>query len=426
MQRLPQIRLIPSVEGEKVMNKIPVTIPYFTEDEENAVIKVLQSGWVAQGPVVGKFEEAIAKHENVGYGVATTSCTTALHLAMVSSGMKEGMDVFAPAFTFVATVNTIVESGATPILIDICQNTYNIDTNRILEKIQNDYEEKQGKLVNRETGNTLWGIIPVHQFGLCCDILEINRIAKEYNLIVIEDAACALGAKVGEVHEGGFGNTSCISFHPRKSITTGEGGMVLTDNEELAKKMKELRSHGNSVSADSRHQGKGFLLPEYNEAGYNYRMTDVQAAIGLAQTEKLNTIIEEKRRRANLYNSLIGKILPEFTTPYTPRNYYHTYQSYVCMLNAKAMGLKNVEEGGKYRNNLLNELENIGIATRQGTHAVHMLGYYKKRFGFKPDDLPNAYACDRLSITLPLYVQMTDEDQQYVVETIRSTIDKMR
>ena len=163
------------------MKKIPVTIPYFTDDEENAVIKVLQSGWVAQGPVVGEFENAIAKYEGVGYGVATTSCTTALHLAMVSLGMKKGMDVFAPAFTFVATVNTIVESGATPVLIDICQNTYNIDTNKIIEKIKNCYEKKQGKLVNNQTGNVLWGIVPVHQFDFA--VIYQKLIVSQKNII---------------------------------------------------------------------------------------------------------------------------------------------------------------------------------------------------------------------------------------------------
>ena len=202
--------------------------------------------------------------------------------------------------------------------------------------------------------------------------------------------------------------------------------MVLTDDEALAKKMKELRSHGSSVSADARHSGKGFLLPEFNEAGYNYRMTDIQAAVGLAQIKKIDYILEEKRKRSQIYNLLIAEKLPELIVPYVPTDYYHTYQSYVCMLNYKALGLKSVEEGGEYRNNLLDELENIGIATRQGTHAVHTLGYYKNRFGFKPDDLPNAYACDRLSITLPLYVQMTDEEQEYVVKTIRSVIDKNR
>ena len=271
--------------------------------------------------------------------------------------------------------------------------------------------------------NILWGIVPVHEFGLCCDIHEINRIASEYSLKVIEDAACALGAKIGETHQGGFGNPSCISFHPRKSITTGEGGMIMANDEAMAKRMKELRTHGSTISADARHKGKGFLLPEFNEAGYNYRMTDIQAAVGMAQVEKLDWIIAEKQRRASLYNQLIGELLPEFIVPHVPEGYYHTYQSYVCMLDLGKLGLSSVAEGGEYRNTLLQKLEDLGIATRQGTHAVHMLGYYRNRFGYRPEDYPTAYACDHLSITLPLYVQMSDADQEYVIKTIRETID---
>lgn len=405
------------------MRKIPVTIPYFTDDELKEVGKVLDSGWVAQGPTVAKFEAAIAEHECVKHGVAVTSCTTALHLVMAAMGLTSGMDAIAPSFTFVATANAIVQTGATPVLVDIQQETFNIDVEKLRVKIESDYEKQGGKLVNKETGNVLWGIVPVHEFGLCCDIIKVNELAKEYNLKVVEDAACALGAKIGDVHEGAFGNPSCISFHPRKSITTGEGGMVLTDDDALAKRMKELRTHGSTVSADARHQGKGFLLPEFNEAGYNYRMTDIQAAIGLAQAEKFEYIIEEKRKRAARYNELIKEQLPEFITPTVPEGYYHTYQSYVCMLDIKKLGISSTAEGGEFRNQLLQKLEDLGIATRQGTHAVHMLGYYKNRFGYKPEDLPNAYACDHLSITLPLYIQMTDDDQDYVVKTIREVLD---
>lgn len=407
------------------MRKIPVTIPYFTEREQEEVTKVLASGWVAQGPKVAEFEKVIAAHEGVAEGVATTSCTSALHLAMVAEGMTSGMDVIAPAFTFVATENAIVETGATPVLVDIHQETFNIDTEKVRELIQKEYIEQDGRMINKKTQNVLWGIVPVHEFGLCCDILEINKIAERYRLKVIEDAACALGARIGNVHQGGFGNTSCISFHPRKSITTGEGGMILTDNAVLAKRMRELRTHGSTVSADARHKGKGFLLPEFNEAGYNYRMTDIQGAVGLAQAEKLDDIINEKRRKAELYNRMITENLPEFIVPFVPQGYFHTYQSYVCMLDYKKLNLSTVAEGEEYRNSLLQKLEDIGIATRQGTHAVHMLGYYKNRFGYVPEDYPNAYACDHLSITLPLYIQMTDEDQRYVVDTIRKVIDNI-
>lgn len=407
------------------MSNIPVTIPYFTDDEAKAVEKALASGWVAQGPMVAKFEEAIASHEGIGYGVATTSCTSALHLAMVAKGLKAGMDAIVPAFTFVATANAVVETGATPIFVDIYRETFNINIENLEDILKNQYEKKGDSYINKKTGNTLWGIVPVHEFGLCCNINKVNELAKQYQIQVVEDAACALGAMVSGTHQGAFGNPSCVSFHPRKSITTGEGGMVLTDDAALAKRMKELRTHGSTVSADARHQGKGFLLPEFNEAGYNYRMTDIQGAIGLEQVKKLDYIIEEKIKRAALYNELIKAQLPELITPMVPEGYFHTYQSYVCMLDIEKLGLTSIKEGGEFRNILLQRLEDKGIATRQGTHAVHMLGYYRNTYGYVPEDYPNAYACDHLSITLPLYIQMSDEEQRLVVQTMREEIDAM-
>lgn len=407
------------------MKKIPVTKPYFTEDELSLVKEVLDSNWVAQGPRVAEFEKKIASHEGIAEGVATTSCTAALHLAMKAQGMQEGMDAIAPAFTFVATENAIVETGATPVMVDIRRETFNIDPEKTEQLIKNGYIWENGKLHNKITGNVLWGIVPVHEFGLCCEIHKINEIAKCYNLQVIEDAACALGARIGEVHQGGFGNTSCISFHPRKSITTGEGGMILTEDAELAKRLRELRTHGSTVSADAREKGNGFLLPEFHEAGYNYRMTDIQGAIGLAQAEKLDFIIAEKRKSASVYHNLISERLPEFITPTEPSGYFHTYQSYVCMLDLAALGMEDIKSGGVYRNELLQRLEEKGIATRQGTHAVHMLGYYRERFGYAPEVFPNAYACDQLSITLPLYIGITQEEQAYVVDSIREIIDEI-
>ena len=404
------------------MRKIPVTVPFFTEEESAMAAEALASGWVAQGPRVAEFEKQIACHEGVKEGVATTSCTTALHLAMVAQGMKEGMDALVPAFTFVATANAVVMTGATPVFVDVHQETYNIDSEKLRQTIEANYREQSGRMINKKNGNVLWGIVPVHEFGLCCEIDKVNEIAKQYQLQIIEDAACALGAMVNGVHQGGFGNTSCISFHPRKSITTGEGGMVLTDDSMMAKRMRELRSHGSSISADERDKGHGFLLPEFPEAGYNYRMNDIQAAIGLAQVKKLDRIIEEKRKRAALYNRLIADGLPAFITPVEPKGYFHTYQSYVCMLNLAKLGGKSIEEGGDLRNRLLEKLEETGIATRQGTHAVHMLGYYRNRFGLQPEDFRSAYACDRLSITLPLYIGMTDDDQEYVIDCVKKTI----
>lgn len=407
------------------MNKYPVTKPYFDEEELSMISDSLESGWVAQGPKVASFEKAVAVHEGVAEGVATTSCTTALHLAMTAQGLGRGMDAIAPAFTFVATENAIIMTGATPVMVDVDKRTFNMDVNALQKTIEERYILKEGNLINRKSGNVLWGIVPVHEFGLCCDIPAINCVAGEYSLQIIEDAACALGAQIEGIHQGAFGNTSCLSFHPRKSITTGEGGMILTDDTTLAKRMRELRTHGSTVSAEARDKAHGFLLPEFPEAGYNYRMTDIQGAMGLAQIKKLDYIIREKRRSAAFYNELIAEMIPEFITPVEPEGYFHTYQSYVCMLDEEYLNFLSIEEGGSYRNILLQKLEEMGIATRQGTHAVHMLGYYKNRFGYLPEDYGNAYACDRLSVTLPLYIGITEEDQEYIVSAIRKTMDSM-
>ncbi|MDQ1911288.1 DegT/DnrJ/EryC1/StrS family aminotransferase [Paenibacillus sp. GD4] len=400
------------------MNKIPVMKPFFTQEEKDAIHDVLDSGWVAQGPKVAEFERIIAAHEGVRHGIATTSCTTALHLAMVALGLGEGMDVIAPSFTFVATVNSIRMTGATPLLADIEQATFNINPEHVRQLINIYYVKKEDGLFHKQTGNRLWGIIAVHQFGLCADMNRINKIAAEYNLMIIEDAACAVGARIGSVYEGGFGHASCLSFHPRKSITTGEGGMILTNDDALAERLRTLRSHGASVSADQRHTGQGFLLPEFNEIGFNYRMNDIQAAVGIAQAQKLDWLLEERNRRASLYTYWIHEKIPFLIPPTVPEGYYHTYQSYVCMIDPKGLGINDIDALGDYRNKLLAGLEELGISTRQGTHAVHMLGYYKEQYGYTPRDLPVSYTADRLSITLPLYVQMTDEDQKAVITTI--------
>ncbi len=397
------------------MNRnIPVIIPYFTDSEAQEISKVIQSGWVAQGPKVAEFERKIADHEQVKFATAVTSCTTALHLLMACMGLGKGHDVLVPSFTFVATANSVEYTGATPVLVDVRTDTYNIDVEALGSFIEANYRLDGKQAINRKTGNILFAAVAVNLFGLCADIPAINALAAKYGFKVIEDSACALGAKIGNTFEGGFGNPSCLSFHPRKSITTGEGGMVLTNDPLLDEKLKERRAHGASVPADKRHLHAGYLLPEFDELGYNYRMTDVQAAMGVAQMEKFEFILGERRKRAALYDKLLAG-LPFIKTPFVPQDYLHTYQSYVCILNNEHLGQKDI---GAYRNRLLGELDAIGIATRQGTHAVHSLGYYANKYGYKPQDLPNALYCQEATITLPLYIQMTDDDQNYVVEKL--------
>ncbi|MCL1864061.1 MAG: DegT/DnrJ/EryC1/StrS aminotransferase family protein [Defluviitaleaceae bacterium] len=403
------------------MRQVPVFAPHFDMLENELIAKCLQSGWVAQGPMVAEFEKMVADYEGVKHGVAVTSCTTAIHLALVAMGLESKHDVLIPSFTFIATANAVEYTGATAVLVDVRTDTYCIDTVFLEKYIDERYVKNANVWVNRKTGKELWGVIPVGLFGICADIHEVNRIAKQYNIHVLEDNACALGANIDGVHEGGFGNPTCLSFHARKSITTGEGGMVLTNDTDLANTIRKLRTHGASVSATERHAGRGFLMPNFDELGYNYRMTDVQGAMGVAQMRKYNTILEKKRAVAKRYDDMLTAV-PFLQIPTTPSRQSHTYQSYVCMVDYVAMGCKTIEEGNLLRNKLMAFLEDNGVSTRQGTHAVHMLGYYRNRYGYKPNELPGAYACDKLSIAIPLYADLSTSDQDYVIETLKSGI----
>lgn len=396
------------------MNKIPITKPFIDADECNAVQQVLSNGWLVQGARVKEFEHAIAEREGVQYGCATTSCTTALQLAMLAEGMGAGMDVLVPSFTFVATANSIASTGAVPILADVDIRTYNLDVNWMEQCIRKFYILKDEQLVNRQNGNLLWGVVPVHQFGLCADMHKIGDLANKFHLKIIEDAACALGSAIDQTHIGGFGNTACVSFHPRKSITTGEGGMILTNDEEVYLKAVELRNHGSLVGSDARHKANGGLLPEYVSSGFNYRMTDIQGAIGCEQFKKLDYILKRREEIAAYYTELIGRQGVNIIPPDIPEGYKHTYQSYVCMLDWQG----DIREGKEKRDTIMAKLDSIGIATRQGTHAVHKLEYYKKRFSYQDSDLPNADRCDSLSISLPVFVTLTRAEQEYVVDNL--------
>jgi dTDP-4-amino-4,6-dideoxygalactose transaminase len=372
---------------------IPITKPYFTEDEEKAIVEVLRSGWVCQGVKVKEFEERFAEFTGARDAVATSSCTTALHLALISSGIGQDDEVIVPAFTFVATANVVEYQQAKPVFVDIDIKTFNIDVGKIEEKI---------------TDKTK-AIIPVHLFGLSADMEPILEIAKQYNLKVIEDAACAIGTKYKGKHVGGYGDIGCFSFHPRKSVTTGEGGMITTNHPEIAGKIKVLRNHGATVSDMERHKKGEFALPEYNMVGYNYRMTDLQAALGIVQMKKLDRILERRRQLAQRYNDAL-KDISWISLPVEPEGLHHTYQSYVFLIN---------DDAPISRDNLALKLINKGISIRQGTHAVHTLGYYCKRYNIDPKDFPASLKAHNQSITLPLYFDMTSDEQDYIISTLK-------
>jgi len=386
---------------------IPITQPVFGPEEMQAVQQPLESGWVVQGSFVKQFEEKFSKFTGAEFSVATTSCTTALHIAVAILQLQPGDEVIVPAFTWVSTANVVEYMGARPVFCDIDLRTFNIDINQVEALI---------------TPKTV-GIIPVHLFGLCANMQPILEIAKAHNLWVVEDAACAFGAWYQGRHAGTFGQMGCFSFHPRKSITTGEGGMITTQRDEFDQLARSLRDHGASRSDLSRHSGKAsFLLAEYNHLGYNYRMTDLQGAVGSAQMERAEWILSERTRCARVYDEMLQSA-DWLKTPMVPEGYVHGYQAYVCLFSPAKPSLDNVEKLHQHRNKVMMQLEAKGIATRQGTHAPVILGYYAQKYGLKPEQFPNAYLADRLSLTLPLFPTMTEMEQEIVVKEIKQSCE---
>ena len=376
---------------------IVISHPDTGEEEWQALREPLMTGWLTQGPKVEAFEKAFAQRHGVKYAFATSSCTTALHLILTALGIGPGDEVIIPAFTWVSTANVVLYCGATPVFIDVDRTTFNIAVTQISKKL------------NKRTK----AILPVHLFGLCADIDAIVEAAP--GISIIEDAACASGSSYKGRSAGSLGMAAAFSFHPRKSITTGEGGMVTTNNEELAQKVNSLRNHGASISEEERHQGfQPYRLPDFNLLGFNYRMTDLQGAVGIVQLSKLDRFIEERRKWANYYTQELTNV-PWLRTPLVSVGYQHGWQAYVCYIDESRSPMS--------RNEIMKTLYAKGIHTRPGTHAVHMLGLYKQKFGFTPDDFPAARDCDRYSMAIPLHNRMTQEDYEFIVKNIKG-LDK--
>jgi perosamine synthetase len=391
---------VPQTTAQAV--RIPIAKPFIGPEEIEAVQQPLQTGWVVQGPFVRRFEERFAAYIGAPHGVATTSCTTALHLAVAALGLKPGDEVLVPAFTWVSTANVVEYMGAKPVFCDVDPATFNIDVAQI-----------EG-LIGRNTV----GIIPVHLFGLCADMEGVNAIARRHGLWVVEDAACGFGAWQGGRHAGTLGDIGAFSFHPRKSITTGEGGMLTTANEEWDTMARTLRDHGADRSDHARHSSRGsFLLSDFSEIGFNYRMTDIQGAVGCAQMDRADWILDERRRRAALYDEALAAA-DWLRTPVTPAGDMHGYQCYCCLFAPEEPTFEASERLHEFRNRVMLRMEERGIATRQGTHAPVSTSLYRNRYGLKDADFPSAVVSERLSLALPLYPQMTDADQELVVREL--------
>ncbi len=382
--------------------KIPITKPFFGEEERQALVAPLDTGWVVQGPQVQRFEEMFAAYTSAPHAIATTSCTSALHIAVAALGLKPGDEVIVPGFTWVATANVVEYMGATPVFCDIELRTFNIDAEKIEALI---------------TPKTV-GVIPVHLFGLAADMDAVLAIARRHNLWVVEDAACGFATWYHGRHVGTFGDAGCFSFHPRKSITTGEGGMLTTTRQDLAVAARTLRDHGASHTDLSRHTSKtGYLLSDYAVLGYNYRMTDMQGGLGCAQMQRAPSLVVGRVTRAKRYDEALAQC-SWLQRPHVPDRCVHGYQSYVTIFSPEAPTLANMAALHERRNRLMADLEAQGIATRQGSHSPLLQTYYATKYPNARESCPNSLIADRVSLSLPLYPQMTDDEQAYVVSAL--------
>jgi perosamine synthetase len=384
--------------------KVPLARPSFDEADEKSVLETLRSGWVGPGPKVEAFEQLFGENVGSPYAAAVSSCTAALQLAVLAAGFGPGDEVLVPAFTWISTPNAVEHSGARPVFCDIDPTTFNIDV---------------ADAARRITSKTR-GIIPVHLFGLAADMGAIASLAQKHKLFVIEDAACALGCYFGDKHAGTLGDVGCFSFHPRKSITTGEGGMLTTRQHSLDVKFRSLRDIGANRANYSAERAAQQLLPDYDALGFNYRLTDLQAALGLTQLARFDSILKQRLDCAHRYHELItGSTLSEWLQPPPlPQHREHAYQAYVCKLKVPNADETTLEQWHARRNQLMERLFLRGVATRPGTHAPHMLGYYRDKYKLEPADYPEAWRAESLTLALPLYAGLTTAEQEWVCATL--------
>lgn len=370
--------------------------PWLGPEEAEAAAEAVRSGWVAQGPRVAEFETAVAGVVGAREGVALSSCTAALHLALVLLGVGPGDEVVVPSLSFIATANAVVQAGAEPIFADVDPATLNVTA-----------ESVAAALTERTRV-----VMVVHQAGCPADLDAIRAVCRPKEIAVLEDAACALGSSYRSAPIGRDSVLAAFSFHPRKVITTGEGGMLVSCDPAVAARARKLREHGMSVSAASRHRSDRLVLEEYEEVGFNYRMTDVQAAIGLVQLGRLATIVGRRRRMADRYRALLEDV-PGLTTAGDPPYGQSNFQSFWITLP---------EDFPATRNELLERLLQQGISARRGIMAAHLEPAYagRARGGTRGKaSLPVTERVERRSLILPMFHEMTDEQQGRVVDVIR-------
>ncbi len=365
--------------------RIPVSDVFITEEDAQAVYETVLSGWLSQGPRVAEFEEEFARYVGCRHAIAVNNGTTALHLVLAAAGISESDEVIVPPLTFVSTANVVLFQNARVVFADIDPQTLNIDVDDVKKKISSKTK----------------AVIPVHLFGQPVDMDPLIEVCEEENILVIEDAAEAHGATYKGRMAGSLGHAGCFSFFPNKNMTTGEGGMVTTNDDELAENMRVYR-----------HQGqKG----RYNHVvlGFNYRMTEMQAALGIIQLKRLPWILERKKEIAEFYDEFLEGLLgveKPLLAPYTTRHAYFLY----------TLLFKNHD-----RNKVAAFLDNKGVQTRVCFPPIHIQPYYRERFGYKPEDYPKSYKAYTQILNIPTHPKLTIEEQKYIMENINAAITKI-
>lgn len=369
--------------------RIPVMVPLLGEAEAQAAAEAVRSGWVAQGPRVAEFERAFAGRVGAGHGVAVSSCTTALHLALIACGVGRGDEVVVPSFSFIATANAVRYLGAEPVFADVDVRTGNLVPETVADVI----------------GPRTRAVIAVHQGGVPADIRALTALLEPHGIPVIEDAACAVGSSAYGEPVGTGALIAAWSFHPRKLLTTGEGGMITSDRADWAARLRRLREHGMDVSAADRHASAGPVFEQYLELGYNYRMTDIQAAVGLVQLSRLDEMIGRRRALAAHYHELLEGA-PGVRAVHDPDYGYGNYQSFWVLLDDGFPG---------GRDAALARLASRGVSARRGIMAAHLEPAYRNA---KHVDLPVTERLTRNSLILPLFHAMTAAQQERVVAAL--------